>query len=268
MAIQTAMPSLKTPTTMEAVVMNAHSNRRSNSIETALQISQNGATFFSQGRIQDAMACFRCVLSMLKAGFKTTVGQYCCSPFPSAMPIPSHNMGEVSFRADGLILQPVALSPSLLAQDDERSMVVASAVAVYNLAIAHHAASQQQTSAEDCHFYMTSALKLYTLVQSLQQQADSYHDSIMFSSSADREFSFLLESMIRIATLHNAGVLLTATGESQQAHDVFEHLYRVVFNLGVTPRDFEARHFDLNAVMARVLLELNVLKESHAAPCA
>ena len=246
------------------------SNTHSSSMEIALQVSQNGATFFSQGRIEDAMTCFRYVLSMLKAGLRdgSQGGQNCS---PASLPIPSHTTGEgtASFYADGLILQPVGLSASLLLGDDERSMVVTSAMAVYNLAIAHHAAVSQQQTAEDTHFYMTSALKLYTLVQSLQQQADSYQESKSLFSAAKRKSSFRIETMMRIATLHNAGVLLTALGESQNAHGVFEHIYQVVFSLGVTPDDFDqASHFDLNAVMARVLLEMNILQESHTAPCA
>jgi hypothetical protein len=246
-----------------------------NNMAAAVQISRNGVTLYSQGRIQDAMTCFRYVLTVLKSAIQTDADTLSCPYIAQDLPIPSSssttNKGTVSYHAGSLVLQPVSLNVSLLAHGDERGMIVASAVAVFNLAIAHHAASLQAQKcdhSEGSHFYMTSAMKLYTLVQSLQHQADSHHDDFKLFSAEQRERSFLFETMIRISTLHNAGVLLGNLNEQREARTVFEHLYHVVFSLRVTPDDFEAIPFDLNAVMARVFLEMNILKERHTAPCA
>lgn len=245
-------------------------------MQTAVQISHNGATFFSQGRLQDAMTCFRHALFMLKTGIRNDVNTSSYPCVPQDLPVASLQTSKrtVSFYADGLALQPVSLAAPLLGRGDERSIIVSSAVAVFNLAISHHAISLQARERgeplEDVQFYMTSAMKLYTLVQSLQQQADSHQEDPKLVPVEQRESLFVLESMIRIATLHNCGVLLVQLDEPGEAHEVFEHLFHVIFSLRITPRDSEASttDFDLNAVMARVFLEMNILKESHTAPCA
>lgn len=245
-------------------------------MELVAQINQNGVGLYSQGRVRDAKVCFRHALSILKIGIQRRhpqsgkggiATQNPSIPRGMSVPSPMTSKTAVSYYADGLLLQPVTMDASLLARTDERSIVVTSAVAVFNLAITHHAASLQSNCSEaDTHFFMTSALKLYELVQSLQEQAGSHPED---AKAQGGERFFLLENMMRLTLLHNAGVLLTKLNRPQDARSIFEHLYQVVLSLGLTPRDFDAsKGFDLNVVIARVLLEMNVLNVGHTAPCA